>query len=121
MAENIALVLDGHTEAPPSARTTELLERFAISDVLPRYPHECSVGQQQRLALSRAILSDAEFLLLDEPTSALDRERSKLLASELAKEKAAGRGLLIVSHDDVVFNELADERYLLEHGNLTGF
>jgi ABC-type lipoprotein export system ATPase subunit len=119
MADNLSLVLEGHVGAQPSEQALGLLERLAIREILPRYPHECSVGQQQRLALSRAILSDARFLLLDEPTSALDRVSSKLLAAELAREKATGRGFLIVSHDETTFKDLADERYLLEHGTLT--
>lgn len=121
IAENIAMVLghDRRAVLPPAARA--LLDRFALAGVLPRRPHECSLGQRQRAVIARALLSEALFILLDEPTSALDRANRGLVADELLAAKKAGRGLLIVTHDERDFDPIADRRLMLEDGRLSAF
>ena len=120
-AQNLAIVLSHDTRAALRPDAQSLLERLAIDSLLDRKPHECSVGQQQRLAVARAVLSAARFLLLDEPSSALDQASRELIVNVLAAEKLRGRGLLIVTHDERVFDGIADQRLMLDAGRLRPF
>ncbi len=118
MAQNMSLVLAHRPDTPLPAPAMELLDRFAISHLLQSLPHECSLGERQRLAIARSLLSQAKFLLLDEPSSALDRTNRNILVRELSGAIAQGRGILIVTHDDLTFDAIADEVYELENGRI---
>jgi ABC-type sugar transport system ATPase subunit len=118
IAQNFSLVLSHRNDGVVSAECQALLDRLDIGHLLARRPHECSLGQRQRVAISRALLSPVRFLLLDEPSSALDRTSQQQVVAELAAAKRGGRGLVVVTHDERAFDQLADERLLLEGGRL---
>jgi len=118
MAQNLSIVLKHDPQAPLTRQAIDLLERFAITDLLKRRPHECSLGERQRLALARSLLSEAHFLLLDEPSSALDSANRNILVNELRFAVADNRGVLLVTHDDHGFDEILQESFLLENGRL---
>jgi ABC-type sugar transport system ATPase subunit len=121
MAQNLSIVLGHHPNAPLPPIAIEMLERFTIAHLLARRPHECSLGERQRLALARSLLSDALFLLLDEPSSALDRANRSILIQELTTATVANRGVLLITHDDHGFDEIADQSFELENGRLEPF
>ena len=116
--ENVALVLSGSPSAPFDPGTDDLLATFGVDHVLDLRPHECSLGQRQRVAIARALRMPTQFVLMDEPASALDRANRAILAGELLKAKRAGRGLLIVSHQEEELDPVVDKRLELEHGVL---
>jgi ABC-type lipoprotein export system ATPase subunit len=118
MAENLSLVLYGTRHVQFTSKEEDLLCRMGVDGLMLHRPHECSLGQQQRVAVARALLSNARFLLLDEPSSALDRANRMILAEELAAAKSAGRGIVIVTHDERDFDQIADHRLNLENGRL---
>lgn len=70
------------------------------SDVMSREARTLSVGEQQRVCLVRGLLHRPAFALLDEPTSALDPESREAVSTLLERERAAGVGLVLVSHDE---------------------
>ena len=82
------------------ARAQELLERVGLGDRLAHYPRQLSTGQQQRVAVARALANRPRLVLADEPTGNLDpanaREALKLIRETCAENGAA---LLLVSHD----------------------
>ena len=119
VAQNISLVLEKRPNARLSSDTLDMLARFNIKELVHRLPHECSLGERQRVALVRALMSKASFLLLDEPSSALDRSNRIILVEELGAQTARKRGLLVITHDDVTFDKLADRCYELENGYLS--
>lgn len=116
--ENIVLVIDGDRRRQLGESAKELLQRFAIQDVVDLRPHECSLGQRQRVAIARALLTQAKYILLDEPTSALDRVNRDAVFSALNEAKMQGRGLLVVSHDERNVEKIADSYYELENAQL---
>lgn len=81
------------------ARTT--LERVGLGDRLAHYPRQLSTGQQQRVAVARALVNRPKLVLADEPTGNLDR-RNATEALALVREtcRETGAALLLVSHDE---------------------
>ncbi len=118
IAQNLSIVLSHRPNDPLAPNSIAMLERLHIADLLDRRPHECSLGQRQRVALARALLSNAQFLLLDEPSSALDRANTGILIQELRSAIAHDRGVLLITHDDRAYDELADQCFELEDGLL---
>lgn len=93
-----------------------LIERFALSPFLDKYPNQCSLGQQQRIAIARALALSPEYLLLDEATSALDWELTQCVAQVLLEAKEQGLGLLVVTHDEGFAKVIAAPILRLENG-----
>ncbi len=78
--------------------------------------HDLSLGQWQRVAISRAFFRDAGFLVLDEPTASLDA-RSEHALFEKMREVAGGRALLLISHRFSTVRS-ADRIYVLHEGRI---
>lgn len=116
--ENVAIVLNDDWRSALNKEALELFQRLQITAILDQKPHECSLGQRQRAAIARAVLTCAPYILLDEPTSALDQRNREILIDVLMETKVSGRGLLIVTHDERDFEEIADENFILEDGSL---
>lgn len=95
-----------------------LAERLNIAHCLSRYPNQVSVGQRQRVALIRAIATAPEYLFLDEVTSALDNQMCRIAAEVISEIVAAGVGVLIVTHRDHEWEDIAPRRWWIEHGRL---
>jgi ABC-type lipoprotein export system ATPase subunit len=94
------------------ARATAILDRVGLAQRLHHYPRQLSTGQQQRVAVARAMASRPKLVLADEPTGNLDRKNARdslALIRETCRE--SGAALLLVSHDaDVLagFEEVRD-------------
>ena len=87
-------------------RARELLLRVGLGDRLNYRPRELSVGQQQRIAVARALANQPKLVLADEPTGNLDQRRgleALALIREVCREK--GTALLLVSHDREVLGQ----------------
>lgn len=102
------------------ARVRERLEAIGLGDRLAHRPVELSGGEQQRLAVVRAMVNDPEILMADEPTGNLDKDTGDRLLDDLFRMGAeARRTLVMVSHDPRLAArcdrtiQLADGRVLL--------
>ena len=93
---NVRLVLPRAT--PPSAVVAEL-DRVGLSgDALAQPVRDLSGGQRRRVVLARALMPDADLVVLDEPFTGLDAD-AKPLALAYARERLAGRTALLITHD----------------------
>ncbi len=103
--ENVLLGMSfGAGEDPVKAE--QLLKRVGLGDRLHYRPRQLSTGQQQRVAVARALAGQPKLVLADEPTGNLDSTRSKealLLIREVCREN--GAALLLVSHDPGVLGQ----------------
>ena len=97
----------------------ELISLTNISDLLSRYPHQISGGQQQRAALVRALANNPLLLLMDEPLSNLDSELKENVRRELISIlKKLEMTVLIVTHDAEDALTISDKTVVLKKGKL---
>ena len=83
----------------------DLIEFFDICDLIDKHPYDCSGGEQQKIVIVKALLQNADVLILDEPTKGLDPMSSKALADILNSLRDNGLTILMTSHDlDFVAN-----------------
>lgn len=80
-------------------RAEELLERLQLTDRTDAVPAQLSGGEQQRIAIARALLNDPEVLLCDEPTGNLDRKTRDEILGILHNCREEGKTILFVTHD----------------------
>jgi ABC-type Mn2+/Zn2+ transport system ATPase subunit len=81
------------------AQAGEALARVGLGDLADESFGHLSGGQRQRVLIARALVQEAGLLLLDEPFSGLDRPSAELLEQLIAELAAAGRGVMIATHD----------------------
>jgi multiple sugar transport system ATP-binding protein len=100
-------------------RVLEVAQMLGIEPLLNRYPAELSGGEQQRVALGRAIARRPAVLLLDEPLSSLDTRRRRSLRQEIKNlQRRLGAPTIYVTHDEDDALALADRIAVLQHGRL---
>jgi len=113
--ENVALATMFGGSAS-DARARELLVRVGLGERLDYVPRKLSIGQQQRVAVARALVNEPALVLADEPTGNLDRAHADgalRLIREVCRE--SGAALLLVSHDERIvagFERVLDMRDL---------
>jgi putative ABC transport system ATP-binding protein len=95
------------------------LERLGMAQYIDRYPGEMSGGQQQRIAVARAIVARPMLILADEPTSALDAETGATVISLLREACTRGAAVVIATHDPRV-TPLVDRVIKMREGKLAG-
>ena len=119
-AENVRLALEMSGEHPwrAHAKAANALETVGLAHKVRAFPRELSSGEQQRIAIARAIVANPAVVLADEPTAALDSANGHAIMTLLAKiAKDPSRAVLIVTHDPRVL-PFADRVVNIEDGRL---
>lgn len=95
-----------------------ILQELGIYELRHRQIGTLSGGQQQRMLLARALAQEAQLLLLDEPLNALDQSSREFLIGQFLRMKAAGKTLLISTHDHDDLGSPFDQVLLLFEGKI---
>ncbi len=118
-AQNIAYGLQNAKESKQRirSRVQELLALVGLEEIGTKYPSQISGGQQQRIALARALALSPGLLLLDEPLSALDAQVRVKLRSEIVRlQKQLGVTTVMVTHDQAEALAMADRIVVMDKG-----
>ena len=119
--QNVQMGLEVHgnlSKRVMKDRAAAMLEQVGLGDRLNCYPENLSVGQKQRIAIARALVSHPAIVLADEPTAALDSKSGRdvvNLMQQLAKEQKST--ILLVTHDNRIL-DIADRIVHMEDGKL---
>src|SRR5213082_1450933 len=102
--ENVEVPLYvGKHKGSPSSRAQELLALVGLSHRLDHRPNQLSGGEQQRVAITRALATDPAFVIADEPTGNLDARNGENVLQLIAElREQTGKTFIIASHDPVV-------------------
>lgn len=115
----LPLLYRGVRPAARHARACECLERVGLGNRLHHLPSQLSGGEQQRVAIARALAGDPAVILADEPTGNLDSRSGGEIMDIFTDLHAAGRTLLVVTHDMAVARR-AGRLISLQDGSLVG-
>lgn len=113
-----ALAQAGTPRRQRKGRVSLLLERVGLADLADRPARLLSGGEQQRLALARALARDPELLLLDEPTANLDPAATRAVEEIVLAAALSGIKIVMASHDLGQVRRLAGEVIFLARGRL---
>lgn len=97
LAELAALVGYGKTEQAQAV--ADVMAQTGVTDLAERHPYDLSGGEKQKVALAKVLLTRPKIVLLDEPTKGLDAYSKRQFAEVMAKLKADGKTVVVVTHD----------------------
>jgi cell division transport system ATP-binding protein len=95
-------------------RISEVLKKVKLEDVINKYPNELSGGEQQRIAISRALLNEPEIIIADEPTGNLDPATSLEIMNLIKEINNNGTTILIATHDYDIISKLPEKTIRIE-------
>lgn len=113
-----ALEVRGFRGADRRARIAQALERARLTDFAARPARVLSGGEQQRLAVARALACAPELLFLDEPTASLDPASTHAIESLIAQAHATGVTIVLVTHDLGQARRLGDDVVFMHGGRV---
>ena len=114
----IPLVNNGYNWKKATAKASKILSLVNLSKRLDHFPTELSVGEQQRVAVARALITEPDLILADEPTGSLDRKTSNEIFSLFSKLKSKNRAIIYATHNRELANK-ADYKLNILDGNIT--
>ncbi len=121
VARNIAfpVIIEGVNKKKALEKAREIAEELELIHRLGSYPSQLSGGEQQRVSIARALITNPRMILLDEPTSALDPFlTSRILRLVKRVNSVHGVTVIIVTHDMSVIKRVCDQIAYLEKGKM---
>lgn len=119
VAENVAFPMEWLRKPPQEIqeRVEMLLETVGLQHRENHFPSQLSGGEQQRVAMARALANDPPLILADEPTGNLDQKNADKLIQTFQLLKTQGKTIIVSTHDPDI-RRLADEVLCLDEGRL---
>ena len=120
--DNVALVprVLGETSVQQQRRTYQVLKWVGLQHRMNAYPIELSGGEQQRIAIARALVNEPALVLADEPTGNLDPDLSLEIMNLFRDINARGTTVVVATHARELIRRVGRRSITLEHGRLTG-
>lgn len=97
-------------------RIDKVLEKVKLNELIDKFPHELSGGEQQRIAIARALLNKPKIILADEPTGNLDPTTSFEVMEVLKKINKNGTTLVIATHDYEIISKFPAKTLRIQDG-----
>lgn len=118
--ENIAYAMEVIGEKPRTIkkRVMEVLDLVGLKHKIRSFPNELSGGEQQRIAIARAIANNPKVLIADEPTGNLDPENSWEIMNLLERINLQGTTILMATHNSQIVNTLRHRVIAIEDGRV---
>ena len=119
--ENVAfpLLFAGVAKKERNLRAARMLEKVGLYPRKDHRPFELSGGEQQRVAMARALINQPKILLADEPTGNLDSKTSSQIVQTLSElNKKQGLTVIMISHEESLLDEFADNVIHLQDGKV---
>ncbi|HXH07286.1 MAG TPA: cell division ATP-binding protein FtsE [Vicinamibacterales bacterium] len=118
--ENVAFVLRvlGVPETQQRRRTFQVLKWVGLQHRMNAYPLELSGGEQQRIAIARALANDPALVLADEPTGNLDPDLSLDIMNLFREINARGTTVVVATHDRELIRRVGRRAVMLDHGRI---
>ena len=118
--ENVAFAMRvvGAKEKEIRERVPYVLELVGLESKMNRHPNEMSGGEQQRLAIARALVNNPSTIIADEPTGNLDPERAFEIMALLQEINNLGTTVLVVTHEKSLVNRFAKRVVAIENGRI---
>jgi polar amino acid transport system ATP-binding protein len=106
----------GRSRKEADERSMKLLDRVGLADKAEQYPSRCSGGQQQRIAIARALALEPRVMLFDEPTSALDPELGLEVLAVMRELASEGMTMVVVTHEMQFAKDVSDHLIVMADG-----
>ncbi len=100
-------------------RINEVLESVGMLDKLDKMPHELSGGEQQHIAIARALLNSPQIIIADEPTGNLDMDTARHIVSLLDGIRKNGTAVIMSTHNIHLLDEFSGTVYRCKDGSVT--
>ena len=118
--ENVAYILqvEGKENEEVAEQVPQVLQAIGLENRFDSFPRELSGGEQQRLAIARAVVNHPNLILADEPTGNLDPYNTYEVISILEKLNSNGKTVILLTHDREIVNKLGRRVITIDNGRI---